>query len=292
LTSVQPHLEDPAGRLNDYYDAANIALGLTAALGSTARAPFGIVGERADYRVELFTKMVGGRAFLGPRWTHSPLDVILTIFDEVKRRSLFLETNDQPFSAVQQLLSCVYPWVRPRLNIDLSKGPTRLEGRAQSGGFMAADNLADSLAFIALTRYLVEEIDVWRDKVDFADIRANLASATGPDGTRAKLTWQFDGQVNVAPAAEIWQRLAPSLRYTLAESYHTDPAEADELFPYVDLRANTGQTGSAWFAATYRNLRTAGQRHDAALHETTQRQASYSGHGTSRRSVTVWSTAA
>lgn len=255
-TSFQIHLQTPAHRAADYYNAAQLlAAPLVAA---SANSPF-FMGRRLwdETRVPVFEQLLFERFtpasannkrrkrrddFFGAQYLRRSF---AEIYEDNLRLPVLLPVlsgDDARLPHLSLHNSTVWRWNRPVLGFDDDGAPTlRIEHRGLAAGPSAIDMAADAALFVGAARGLADNLNL-NNAPAFAATRDNFYAAAR-DGLRARLHW-FDNKT-MSAAALIQRHIIPLARRGLA-TFGADKAQSKTLMDIVMRRAKSGQNGAQW----------------------------------------------
>ena len=258
-TSFQIHQQIPANKARRYYNAALVIA--APLLAVSTNSPF-LFGKQVweETRVPLFEQAVelggiGGAAF-GPVKRVSfgsgyMRDSLMECFTENNEHFPILlplvgvESQTDALSRLPHLRmhnGTVWRWVRPLIGFDADGTPhLRIEQRVVPAGPSIVDAIANAAFFYGLMESLVmREIPIEME-IDFAVARDNFYAAAR-DGLSAQLGWQSK---KASVKNLLTQQLLPLARQGLA-GLGLDTQDIDYYLGIIQLRIETGQTGSVW----------------------------------------------
>lgn len=253
-TSLQLHLQVPAGDLVASYNASLVLSALT--VGLAANSPFLFNRQLwAETRIPLFEQAVDTRAPSGEGLSRvsfgsgyldtDPID----LFRENLRHAVLLPLKgaDDP-SAMEHLRLhngtlwrwnrlLVGPGIRPHL---------RIEHRVMAAGPSLIDMVANAAFYFGLVHWFLHQPE-WRqtaslaEHLPFAEARANFYRAAR-DGLAAELQWLDGSRV---PLDRLIRILVPRAEEGLLRC-GLEPREVQRLLCVIDDRARCGQNGAVW----------------------------------------------
>jgi len=292
-TSFQVHFQVGAEEFARLY---NIAQAVTAPVLAVATNSPLLFGKRLwrETRIALFQQSIDTRSASThvrqqrPR-VHFGLDWIqesvLEIFQEdIARFRVLIGGGDEedPFAALAagrppQLHalrlhnSTVYRWNRPCYGIFGGEPHLRIENRVLPAGPTPADEVANAAFWFGLMKGMDEEVGDVRREMVFADVKENFLGAAR-HGLAAHFTWLR--RRPVAARQLISGELVPLARRGLA-ALGLDAADIDRYLGIIELRVETGRTGSQWLLDSLHSLQgqgTKGERMGALTSATLERQ--------------------
>ncbi|MEL7450377.1 MAG: CBS domain-containing protein, partial [Pseudomonadota bacterium] len=144
--------------------------------------------------------------------------------------------------ALQLHNGTVWRWNRACYGITDGKPHLRIENRVLPGGPTVRDAIANAAFFYGLMKGCDPEYGEVKDRVPFADARANFL-ASAHNGLDVTYSW-LDGK-RISARDLILDELLPLARRGLA-SLNTPDADIDRYLGTIEGRARSGRTGAAW----------------------------------------------
>ncbi len=136
----------------------------------------------------------------------------------------------------------VYRWNRACYGVANGKAHLRIENRILPAGPSVVDQVANAAFYFGLLSNLSVEVDDIRERMDFADARANFFTAAR-EGMRAQLMW-LDGEYHPAGTL-ILEELLPRARAGLAR-LAIDDQDIQRYLGVIQARVESRQTGAKW----------------------------------------------
>ncbi len=257
-TSFQIHMQVPASRAADYYNAAILLSGPMVA--ATANSPY-LFGHDlwSETRVPLFeqaveTGGVGAAAHGPPRRVSFGSGYVRESLGECFRENLEHfpvllpvvqnEGSSGGLAHLQLHNGTIWRWNRPLIGLD-TEGQlhVRIEHRVVPGGPSATDAIANAALFFGLAHYYASDAN-WPPSqlVSFPQARDNFYGCARR-GLAARVTWS-DGAVHDV-AQLLAEHLLPGARLGLRE-LGLDRAEIDHYLAIIGERVRSGQNGASW----------------------------------------------
>jgi hypothetical protein len=291
LTAHQFSFDIPPHRLDDFYNAANIAAALLRAVFPNGDTPYGIEVLPQDMRLEAFLKAttVHGveRTLVGPRWAKSPHDVFAMLVHHAGGHSIFLDADENnPGSAIKAFMSSLFPVARPRFGQRGDNVNIYLEIRPLSGGPTIDQEIAATAFGVGLMYYLADHMDEWK-RFGFHHIKSNFFSSGY--GLDSELFWQNHGRDFYDSARNIAREMLPHVRKTLIKLCGVDDTEdvLEALAP-VERVLITGMTPPKWGKLVRGDLRDHGCTPSQAMETYTRLYLEASQNGTSSAYPANW----
>ena len=256
-TSFQVHMQVPASRAGDYYNAALVIAGPMVA--TAANSPYLFGRDLWDEtRVPLFEQAVesggvGGAAHGPPRRVGFGTGYVRESLMEVFRENiehfpvLLPMVTDEPDSALTHLAlqnGTIWRWNRPLVGTDGAGTPhVRIEHRVIPGGPTAADAIANAALFYGLARYYAHQPGRPPSQLlAFPTARDNFY-ACARHGLGARVHWT-DGE-NHPVARLILRDLLPCARLGLND-LGIDAADSEHYLGIIEQRVAARRNGAAW----------------------------------------------
>jgi gamma-glutamyl:cysteine ligase YbdK (ATP-grasp superfamily) len=270
-TSFQVHLQVPADRFCEYFNAAQLTTPMALAL--SANSPL-IAGCRLwqESRIALFKQSIDLRERGNPDWRqparvsfghgwmrksvwepfaenvalYQPL--IPVLFDDE-------EATDPP--RLPELClhhGTIWPWNRPVYS-HLGGGHTRIEFRYLPAGPTVLDMLANAALCIGWALGLGESIDQYAARLPFRFAEYNFYRAAQA-GLDARLIWpmKHSGGLEERPVLELIEEFLPRARQGL-DMLELDPEDVDRIWQIIEERFETRQNGAQWQLRTFEKYR-------------------------------------
>ncbi len=256
-TSFQIHMQVPASRAGDYYNAAVLISGPMVAV--SANAPYLFGRDLWDEtRVPLFEQAVesggvGGAAHGPQRRCGFGTGYIRESLMETFRENLehfpvlLPMVADQPDSELIHLAlqnGTIWRWNRPLVGSDAMGTPhVRIEHRVVPGGPTATDSIANATLFYGLARYYAHQPGHPPSRLlSFPAARDNFY-ACAREGLGARVHWT-DGETH--PVRRLLLRdLLPCARLGLRD-LGVDDHDINTYLGIIEQRATSAQNGAAW----------------------------------------------
>ena len=256
-TSFQIHMQVPASRAADYYNAALLVSGPLVA--ASANSPYLFGRDLWDEtRIPLFEQAVEsggvGGAAQGPSrrvgfGTGYVRESLIETFRENEQHfpvllPIAMEPADGPLAHLQLHNGTIWRWNRPLVGIDDAGNPhVRIEHRVVPGGPSATDAIANAALFYGLTRYFASDPD-YRPAglLSFPVARDNFY-ACARHGLGARVRWADDG---IYPVARLILRtLLPCARFGLSD-LGLAGEDIDRYLGIIEARVDSGRNGAGW----------------------------------------------
>lgn len=301
-TSAQFHIQVPADRFANYWNASQALAGPQVAVGANSPFVFGrrlwdetriaLFEQAADTRSEeLRTQGVRPRVWFGDRWINSISELfeenlryfppLLPLLDDEDPVEVLRNGGVPRLAELRLHNGTVYRWNRPVYDIMNGRPHLRVENRILPAGPTVADMLANAAFYFGLTRYLAEDEDpVWKH-MNFNAAHQNFRRcAVGGLGT----TVWWPGRDELSVADLIRDELLPKAADGL-DRFGTDPAVRDRLLGMIEGRCATGRTGAVWQSDTVAALERRGLSRREAL---TEMLRQYMAHMLTNEPVHTW----
>ncbi|MDZ7747423.1 MAG: glutamate--cysteine ligase [Halofilum sp. (in: g-proteobacteria)] len=257
-TSFQVHMQVPASRAADYYNAAVLVSGPIVA--AAANSPYLFGHDLWDEtRVPLFEQAVesggvGGAAHGPPRrvgfGTGYARESLAEVFRE--NRDHFPVLLPMRFDAdaaarlahLQLQNGTIWRWNRPLVGFDDDgRAHVRIEHRVIPGGPSAVDAIANAALFYGLAHYYASQEGRTPGRIlAFPAARDNFYTCARR-GLGARVSWT-DGEVH--PVARLLrEQLLPCARLGLRD-LGLEAGDIDRYLGIVDDRVRSGRNGAAW----------------------------------------------
>lgn len=256
-TSFQIHLQVPAGRAADYYNASLLVSAPMVAV--CANSPY-LFGHDlwAETRIPLFEQSVEAGGYRGashgpPRRVGFGTGYARSSLMECFRENLdhfppilpmhFDADEAGPMAHLQLHNGTIWRWNRPLVGTEGDRPHVRIEHRVVPGGPSVVDEIANAAFYYGLVQYYAG----WRDRppdqlLPFPQVRDNFY-ACARYGLDARVHW---GREQPQPVARLLRdHLAGCARRGL-EELGLDPAEIDHYVEIVMERTRSGYTGAGW----------------------------------------------
>jgi len=256
-TSFQIHLQVPASRSADYFNASMLVSGPMVAISANSPYLFGH-DLWAETRIPLFEQSVEAGGFEGaahgpPRRVGFGSGFIRESLIECFRENLEhfpvilpmqFDAEDSPLLAHLQLHNgTIWRWNRPLVGTYDGKPHVRIEHRVVPGGPSVVDEIANAALYFGLVHYYSSR---WGDPpghlLAFPRARDNFY-ACARHGLDARVTWSDDRHHPVRELLK--EHLIPYARVGLRE-LELDPHEIDHYLDIVTQRVVTGHNGAGW----------------------------------------------
>jgi len=259
-TSFQVHMQVPASRSADYYNASLLVSGPMVA--ATANSPYLFGRDLWDEtRIPLFEQAVesgglGGAAQGPPRrvgfGSGYARESLMECFREnlehfpVLLPMLFEEGEDGPLAHLQLHNGTIWRWNRPLVGFSQDGEPhVRIEHRVVPGGPSTIDAIANAALYFGLAHYYAGQPGGYRSPgrlLAFPQARDNFY-ACARYGLSARVTWT-DGDTHPV-AALIREDLLPCARLGLRD-LGLDRADVDRYLGIIEDRVRSGRNGAGW----------------------------------------------
>ena len=256
-TSLQAHLQVPAGRAARYYNASVLASAPLVAVAASSPLLFGkLLWE--ETRIPLFEQSVavggfdaarGGpvrRVTFGSRYVQRSLTELFRENLDHYPLLLPMTDDDAPPEALAHLRlhnGTIWRWNRPLVGRDDDgRYHFRVEQRVMPAGPTAIDMLANLAFFFGVCEGLASVERPLEESITFAQARDNFYQAARL-GLAARVVWP-DGE-RATVAALIRERLLPLAQFGLAQ-LGVDKSLAGRMLGIVEARARSGRTGASW----------------------------------------------
>jgi len=280
-TSLQVHLDLPAGGLVDAWNAAQSIAALQVAVAANAPT---LLGRRLwhETRIPLFEQLIDvrteaeryglhgpalpPRVWFGERWIEHPVDLFaenlayfrLPLVNEGATEATPAGSALAALEALVRHNGTVWRWNRPVYALHGDRPSLRMENRVLSAPPTTADGCADIALFIGLVAGLRAHAADLTAELSFADAAANFRRAAR-DGLGAELRWPgYSGPVDTTTL------LRNGLLDVAAEGLDVLGVPGSESGPALDViagRVSSGRNGAIWQLA---NLGDEEQHHDRA----------------------------
>lgn len=281
-TSVQFHIQVPADRFANYWNASQAIAGPQLAAGANSPFVFGrrlwdetriaLFEQAADTRSEeLRTQGVRPRVWFGERWITSTTELfeenlryfppLLPLLDDEDPVQVFRDGGVPRLPELRLHNGTVYRWNRPVYDIMDGRPHLRVENRVLPAGPTVVDMLANAAFYFGLTRALAEADDSVWNHMAFSIAAQNFRRGA-EHGLRATMWWPGHGEL---PAGGLIRDQLLPLAADGLDRFGTDPAVRDRLLGIIEGRCATGRTGAVWQAETVAALERAGQSRREAL---------------------------
>jgi gamma-glutamyl:cysteine ligase YbdK (ATP-grasp superfamily) len=257
-TSFQVHMQVPASRAADYYNAA--VLVSAPLVAAAANSPY-LFGKDLwdETRIPLFEQAVesgglGGAAHGPPRrvgfGTGYARESLAEVFREnrdhfpVLLPMRFEDADPAQLAHLQLQNGTIWRWNRPLVGVDADGRPhVRIEHRVIPGGPSAIDEIANAALFFGLAHYYASQEGRTPGRIlAFPTARDNFY-ACARRGLSARVTWT-DGAAH--PVSELLRRhLLPCARLGLRD-LGLETGDVDRYLGIIDDRVRTGRSGAAW----------------------------------------------
>lgn len=277
-TSFQVHYQVTPDEFARAYNLAQLVA--APVLAACVNAPI-LFGKRLwrETRIAIFQQVVDTRAEAPSerdlsarvRFGESWIDrSVLEIFrNDVARFKMILasKSDEDPFamldaqgtprlSALQSFNSTVYRWMRPCYGVTDGRPHLRIENRILPAGPTIADEMAGAALWLGLMHAGIDELGDPRERLDFADARANFTTAAR-EGLTSHFAW-LDGQT-ISASDLLVDRLIPLARAGLAQA-GIDQGDIDASMDLIEQRVRAGQTGACWQLRSVAQMRGRGTR--------------------------------
>ncbi len=257
-TSFQIHMQVPASRAADYFNAAILVSGPMVA--AAANSPY-LFGHDlwAETRVPLFEQAVEvggvGAAAHGPQrrvgfGTGYARDSVAECFREnLEHFPVLLPVvcDDAESGALAHLQlhnGTIWRWNRPLIGVDANgERHVRIEHRVIPGGPTVTDSIANAALFYGLVQYYAHDAN-WPPSqlLSFPHARDNFY-ACARRGLDARVAWSDGATHDVTQLLE--EHLLPGARLGLRD-LGLDPAEIEHYLAIVGARIHGRQNGADW----------------------------------------------
>lgn len=256
-TSFQIHMQVPASRSADYYNAAIMVSGPLVA--TSANSPYLFGRDLWDEtRIPLFEQAVesggvGGAAHGPPRrvgfGTGYARESLIETFRENEEHfpvllPMVMDDADGALTHLQLQNGTIWRWNRPLVGVDGDgNAHVRIEHRVVPGGPSAADAIANAALFHGLTQYFANRPDQPPSGLlSFPWARDNFY-ACARHGLGARVHWTDGG---VHPIGRLLLRtLLPCARLGLSD-LGLDTGDIDRYLGIIEERVDSGRNGAGW----------------------------------------------
>ncbi len=290
-TSVQFHIQVPADRFANYWNASQALAGPQVAVGSNSPFVFGrrlwdetriaLFEQAADTRSEEHrTQGVRPRVWFGERWITSTSELfeenlryfppLLPLLDDEDPVEVFRSGGIPRLPELRLHNGTVYRWNRPVYDIMNGRPHLRVENRVLPAGPAVCDMLANAAFYFGLTRALAEADDPVWNHMSFPIAAQNFRRGA-EHGLRALTWWPGVGEV---PVAGLIRDVLLPLAAEGLDRFGTAVAVRDRLLGIIEGRCTTGRTGAVWQTETVAALERGGRTRREALAEMLRRYMS------------------
>lgn len=256
-TSFQIHMQVPASRAADYFNASLLVSGPMVAV--SANSPYLFGHDLWDEtRIPLFEQAVEAGGFEGashgpPRRVGFGTGFVRESLMECFRENLehfpvilpmHFDGDDVPPLAHLQLHNgTIWRWNRPLVGVDDGRAHVRIEHRVVPGGPSVPDEIANAAFYYGLVHYYASGHGLPPGQLlAFPRARDNFY-ACARNGLNARVVW-IDGRPG--PIAKLLQeQLIPSARVGLRE-LGLDHAAIDHYLDIISQRVASGFNGAGW----------------------------------------------
>lgn len=288
-TSFQVHFQVAPEEFAHLYNIAQVVTGPL--LAASVNSPI-LLGKRLwhESRIAVFEHSVDARSdahaarglkprvHFGDHWIE---ESVIEIFKEdIARFRVLLttETEDDPMGMVAQGIApklralclhngTVYRWNRACYGISANGKPhLRIENRVIPSGPTVADEVANAAFYFGLMSKLSHEIEDIREKISFADAKANFMAAART-GLRAQQMW-FDEKQMTAQEL-ILEVLLPMAREGLRE-VAIDERDIERYMGILGKRVESQRTGARWLLESLDKMGDKGSQHERLRSMTSQ----------------------
>jgi gamma-glutamyl:cysteine ligase YbdK (ATP-grasp superfamily) len=256
-TSFQIHMQVPASRAADYYNAALLVSAPLVA--ASANSPYLFGRDLWDEtRIPLFEQAVEsggvGGAAQGPSRRvgfgtgyvrESPIET----FRENEQHfpvllPMVMDPADGPLAHLQLQNGTIWRWNRPLVGIDDAGIPhVRIEHRVVPGGPSAPDAIANAALFYGLTRYFASDPDCPPARLLSFPVARDNFYACARHGLGARVRWADDG---IYPVTRLILRtLLPCARLGLSD-LGLAGEDIDRYLGIIEARVDSGRNGAGW----------------------------------------------
>jgi gamma-glutamyl:cysteine ligase YbdK (ATP-grasp superfamily) len=248
-TSLQVHLQVPAGQVSRHFNASILASAPLVAIA--ANSPF-LFGHPLwhETRIPVFEQALEQRGDQPHRVTfgsgYIPADPTAFFAENLARYPVILPAHgDDPvdrFAALRLHNGTVWRWNRPLVGFDADGTPhLRIEHRTMAAGPSVIDMLANAAFYAGLATMLADKFRHGEPPLPFDVARANFYAAARK-GLGAEIAW-IDGAMH--PVRDVLRGLAPVAREGLARLGAAEDV-ADRYMDVIELRLASGQNGAQW----------------------------------------------
>lgn len=288
-TSFQIHLQVPASRSADFFNASLLVSGPMVAVSANSPYLFGH-DLWAETRIPLFEQSVEAGGFEGA--SHGPSrrvgfgtgfirESLIECFRENLEHfpvilPMQFDAEDAPILPHLQLHNgTIWRWNRPLVGTHKGKPHVRIEHRVVPGGPSVVDEIANAAFYYGLVAYYSSRHGHPPGQLlAFPRARDNFY-ACARHGLDARVTWTDDA---VHPVGTLLrEHLMPCARVGLRE-LALDTHEVDHYLDIVAQRVATGHNGAGWQRAWV-------ERHGRDMHGLTE---AYAGHQARGEPVHAW----
>lgn len=256
-TSFQIHMQVPASRAADYYNAALLISGPMVAAGANSPYLFGR-DLWDETRIPLFEQAVesggvGGAAHGPPRrvgfGTGYVRESLIETFRENEQHfpvllPMVMDPPEGPLAHLQLQNGTIWRWNRPLVGVDGDgNAHVRIEHRVIPGGPSATDAIANAALFYGLTRYFASDPDSRpAQQLSFPVARDNFY-ACARHGLGGRVRWTDD---EVHPVTRLILRtLLPCARQGLSDLGLAGD-DIDRYLGVIEGRVESGRNGAGW----------------------------------------------
>lgn len=283
-TSFQIHMQVPASRAADYFNASLLVSGPMVAV--SANSPYLFGHDLWDEtRIPLFEQAVEAGGFEGasqgpPRRVGFGTGFVRESLMECFRENLehfpvilpmhFDDDDASPLAHLQLHNGTIWRWNRPLVGVNNGRVHVRIEHRAVPGGPSVVDEIANAALYFGLVHYYAGRHGHPPGQLlAFPRVRDNFY-ACARNGLNARVVW---GDDRTGPIAKLLQEhLIPCARVGLRE-LGIDYAEIDHYLDIVMQRVASGYNGAGWQRAWV-------ERHGRDMHALTGAYAERQAEGT------------
>lgn len=256
-TSFQIHMQVPASRAADYFNASLLVSGPMVAI--SANSPYLFGHDLWDEtRIPLFEQAVEAGGFEGashgpPRRVGFGTGFVRESLMECFRENLehfpvilpmrFDGDDAPPLAHLQLHNGTLWRWNRPLVGVNDGHAHVRIEHRVVPGGPSVPDEIANAALYFGLVHYYAGGHGLPPGQLlAFPRARDNFY-ACARNGLNARVTWTDD---RAGPVAKLLQEhLIPSARVGLRE-LGLDHAEIDHYLDILVQRIASGHNGAGW----------------------------------------------
>ncbi|MDX1609390.1 MAG: glutamate--cysteine ligase [Halofilum sp. (in: g-proteobacteria)] len=256
-TSFQIHLQTPASRAADYFNASMLVSGPMVAIGANSPYLFGH-DLWDETRIPLFEQSVEAGGFAGarqgpPRRVGFGTGFVRESLMECFRENLehfpvilpmhFDDPDAPPLPHLQLHNGTLWRWNRPLVGMADGVPHVRIEHRVVPGGPSVTDEIANAAFYYGLVRYYASRHGSPPGQLlAFPRVRDNFY-ACARYGLNARVGWS-DGQVH--PVGRLLlEHLLPCARVGLRE-FEIDSAAIDHYLDVIRQRVRSGYNGAGW----------------------------------------------
>lgn len=255
-TSFQIHLQVPASRAADYYNASLLVSAPMVAISANSPYLFGH-DLWTETRIPLFEQSVEAGGYRGasqgpPRrvgfGTGFARESLIECFRENLAHfppilPMHFDDDAGPMAHLQLHNGTIWRWNRPLVGVDDGRPHVRIEHRVVPGGPSVVDEIANAAFYYGLVHYYADRHGSPPDHVlPFAQVRDNFY-ACARYGLDARVHW---GREQAQPVTRLLRdHLAGCARAGLRE-LGLDHAEIDHYLEIVMERTRDGYTGAGW----------------------------------------------